>query len=63
MGTTRGDPGPTREDRGVDGGAGFLGKMAQVVSRERRRAMIEPRRPNLSMSRQGHLLCVSRSSL
>ena len=29
-----GDPGPAREDRGVDGGAGFFGQRAQVVSRE-----------------------------
>ena len=41
----------------------FFGKRGQVVSRERRRAMIEPCHPNLSLSRQCHLLCVSRSSL
>ena len=40
-----------------------FGKRAQVVSRERRRAMIEPCHPNLSLSRQCHLPCVSRSSL
>ena len=40
-----------------------FGKRAQVVSRERRKAMIEPCHPNLNLSRQCHLLCVSRSSL
>ena len=34
-----------------------------MVSRERRSTMIEPCHPNLSLSRQCHLLCVSRSSL
>ena len=34
-----------------------------MVSRERRRALIEPCYPNLSLSRQCHLLCVSRSSV
>ena len=58
-----GDPGPAREDRGVDGGAGFFGQRAQVVSRERRRAMIRRDHPRLSLSRQCRLLSVSRSSL
>ena len=52
-----GDPRPAREDRGVDGGV-------QVVSRETRRAMIEPCHPKvISLSRQCHLLCVCRSSV
>ena len=63
MGTARGRSGTAREDRGVDGGAGFFGKRGQAVRRERRSAMIEPCHPNLSLSRQCHLLCVSRSSL
>ena len=58
-----GDPGSAREDPGVDGGAGFFGKRAQVVSREKRRAMIEPGHPKLSLTRQCRLLRVSRSSL
>ena len=41
----------------------FLARGSSGESRERRRAMIEPCRPNLSLSRQCHLLCVSRSSL
>ena len=48
---------------GVDGGAGFFGQRAQVVSRERRRAMIRRDHPRLSLSRQCRLLSVSRSSL
>ena len=58
-----GDPGPAREDRGVDGGAGYFGQRAQVVSPERRRAMIRRDHPRLSLSRQCRLLVVSRSSL
>ena len=58
-----GDPGPAREDWGVDGGAGFFGQRAQVVSRERRRAMIRRDHPELSLSRQCRLLSISRSSV
>ena len=45
--TARGDPGLRRDDRGVDGGAGFLarGLKWSVGSH-----------PNLSLSRQCHLL-------
>ena len=58
-----GDPGSAREDRGVDRGAGFFGKRAQVASREKRRAMIVPGHLKLSLSRQCHLFRVNRSSL
>ena len=58
-----GDPGPACEDRRVDGGAGFFGKRAQVVSREKRRTMIRRDHPELSLSRQCRLLSISRSSV
>ena len=62
-GARGGDPRPAREDRGAAGGAGFFGQRAQVVSREKRRAMIRRDHPRLSLSRQCRLLRVSRSSL
>ena len=40
-----------------------FGTSAQVVSREKRRGMIEPGHPKLSLSRQCRLLRVSRSSV
>ncbi len=54
-----GYPGPAREDRGVDGGAGFFVQRAQGVSREGRRAMIRRDHPKLSLSRQCRLLSIS----
>jgi len=62
-GSRGGGTGPAREDRGVDGGAGFFGQRAQVVSGGKRRAMIRCDHPRLSLSRQCRLLRVSRSSL
>ena len=47
---------------GVDGGVRFFGQRAQVVSREKRRGMIRSSHPKLGLSRQCHLLRVSRSS-
>ena len=41
----------------------FFGQRGQAVSRERREAMIRRDYPDLSLSHQCHLLCVSRSSL
>ena len=41
----------------------FFGQRAQVVSREKRRAMLESGHPELSLSRQCRLLRVSRSSV
>ena len=55
------DSGPARQDRGVDGRAGFFSARVGALSREGRVAMIE-HGGELSLARQCALLGVSRSS-
>ena len=63
-GGSRGDhPRVAREDRRVDGGAGFFCTRAQALRRDERRKMIERDYENLSLSRQCTLLGLSRSAL
>src|ERR1700742_139183 len=50
-----------RQDRPVAGGAGFFGESLRSMSVERRRQMIEPDHPGLSVVRQCELVSISRS--
>ena len=60
---TRGDgPGPAREDRRADGGAGFFFARIPTLSRAERLEMFD-RNGELSISRQCVLLGISRSSV
>ena len=52
-----------REDRRVDGGAGFFVERVRSMSRAERRALVRRAHPELSVSRQCRLLSVGRSSL
>ena len=45
----------------VAGGAGFFGESLRSMSVERRRQMIEPQHPRLSVARQCELASISRS--
>jgi hypothetical protein len=49
-----------REDRAVAGGTGFFGQSVRAMSIERRRQMVEPEDPRLSILRQCELVSVSR---
>src|SRR3954452_6987655 len=50
-----------REDRPVGGGTGFFGQSLRSMSIERRRQMIDPEHPELSIVRQCELASISRS--
>src|SRR4029453_3898117 len=50
-------------DRPAEGGERFFGQEAGQVGRAERRAMIDRAHPTLSISRQCHLLEVSRASV
>src|SRR5215218_8310043 len=50
-----------RQDRPAGGGAGFFGQGVRSMSSERRRQMVEPGHPQLSIARQCQLVSISRS--
>src|SRR4051795_10600700 len=50
-----------REDRPIGGGTGFFGQSLRSMSIERRRQMIAPDHPELSIVRQCELVSISRS--
>jgi len=60
--TAEGGGEAARQDRPALGGTGFLGESVRSMSLDRRRQMIEPGNPLLSIVRQCELVSISRSA-